>query len=275
MQKEVYFSVSEFGSICNVARKTLIYYDNIGLFRPALVKSNGYRYYTLQQIETLNIICMLSELGMPLEEIKQHLHRRSPLAARQMLARQEKLIESEIERLYGIQEMLRMRLQLTKEGVSASKGFRVIVQAEIPLYLSEPFRCDVRELPNEMQSQFYETCKQHLIPLTYPTCYLIKKDDLKSGNYHMVSHLCCHLEGRKKANGFMPAGRYLVGYGNYHYGDAFPLYQKMRKYAEKNHLKVGGNAYEEYLLDELSVSDSDLFKVKVSVQLEEKGDISV
>ena len=44
------FQITEFAQIARTSRKTLQYYDELDLFRPALVGENGYRYYALSQL---------------------------------------------------------------------------------------------------------------------------------------------------------------------------------------------------------------------------------
>ena len=63
------YSISEMANIFNVTRQTLIYYDKIGLFRPAAVNEKGYRFYSPTQIPLMRLICMLRDLGLELEEI--------------------------------------------------------------------------------------------------------------------------------------------------------------------------------------------------------------
>ena len=41
---EKYFTTNEFAKLYNINKKTLIYYDEIGLFKPAIIKENGYNY---------------------------------------------------------------------------------------------------------------------------------------------------------------------------------------------------------------------------------------
>ena len=48
-----YFSTGEFAKLCKVHKKTLFHYDEIGLFKPEKVMDNGYRYYSIYQLELL------------------------------------------------------------------------------------------------------------------------------------------------------------------------------------------------------------------------------
>ena len=56
-------------SLFNVSRQTLIYYDKIGLFKPAVVNEKGYRFYSPTQIPLMRLICMLRDLGLELDEV--------------------------------------------------------------------------------------------------------------------------------------------------------------------------------------------------------------
>lgn len=267
MRKEHYLSISEFAKISDVSRKKLIYYDKIGLFKPALVKPNGYRCYAHWQIEVITVISVLSELGIPLEEIKQYLHKYGPEQALAIFQEQNQVIERKIEKLRSIQEMLRMRICTIQEGLLAGSDFRIAEQEEVPLYLSEPFHYDANEMPDELWVRLYMSCERQRISFCYPACYIVAYEDLLAGDYQMVSRLCFRMANTQKSNGVMPAGRYLTGYGNYHYGETYPLYEQMCRYAEEHGLKIGGNAYEEYILDELAASCCEDYKVKLSIRL--------
>lgn len=47
--KSLYFTAGQFARLHQLNKRTLHYYDDIGLFSPAYKGENGYRYYTYQQ----------------------------------------------------------------------------------------------------------------------------------------------------------------------------------------------------------------------------------
>lgn len=64
-------SIGEFSKICRVSTKTLRYYAEIGLINPEEINpENGYRYYSIKQLETMLIINRLKAYEISLEEIK-------------------------------------------------------------------------------------------------------------------------------------------------------------------------------------------------------------
>ena len=65
-------SIGEFSKICKVSTKTLRYYAEIGLILPSEINpETGYRYYAIEQLETMLLIIRLKSYNFSLEEIKQ------------------------------------------------------------------------------------------------------------------------------------------------------------------------------------------------------------
>ena len=65
------YTVNQLAQISGVSKRTLRYYDEIGLLRPERVNPNGYRIYGQMQVDLLQQILFYRELGLPLEEIRE------------------------------------------------------------------------------------------------------------------------------------------------------------------------------------------------------------
>jgi DNA-binding transcriptional MerR regulator len=64
------FRIGEFSRIARVSARLLRFYDEIGLLKPGVVDSEtGYRFYTSAQLQRLNRILVLKDLGLSLEQI--------------------------------------------------------------------------------------------------------------------------------------------------------------------------------------------------------------
>lgn len=63
-------TTKEFAAACNVEKRTLFYYDEIGLLKPARVRENGYREYDIEQFTRMETIKLLQSSGLSLMEIK-------------------------------------------------------------------------------------------------------------------------------------------------------------------------------------------------------------
>jgi DNA-binding transcriptional MerR regulator len=64
------WSIQQVARLSGVTARTLRYYDEIGLLRPARVGANGYRYYDREQLLRLQQILLLRELGLDLTTIR-------------------------------------------------------------------------------------------------------------------------------------------------------------------------------------------------------------
>jgi DNA-binding transcriptional MerR regulator/effector-binding domain-containing protein len=63
--------IGDFSKLARVSVRTLHYYDQIGLLRPAAVDGGSdYRYYDLSQLPTLHRILALKDLGLSLDQIR-------------------------------------------------------------------------------------------------------------------------------------------------------------------------------------------------------------
>ncbi len=65
------YTINKLAKLAGVSTRTLRYYDEIGLLRPARMSSNGYRVYGQKEVDRLQQILFYRELGVPLEEIKK------------------------------------------------------------------------------------------------------------------------------------------------------------------------------------------------------------
>lgn len=69
------YTVKELAQMSGVSIRTLHWYDEIGLLKPAYYGSNGYRYYEEKQLLILQQILFFRELGFELEQIRRVLGR--------------------------------------------------------------------------------------------------------------------------------------------------------------------------------------------------------
>ena len=98
--------IKEFAKLTGVSVRTLHYYDEIGLLKPALVDAqNGYRFYDENSLLRMQEILFYRELDFPLKSILEILS--SPDYDKQKaLAEQRKLLELKKERLERIIDAL-------------------------------------------------------------------------------------------------------------------------------------------------------------------------
>ena len=64
------YSINKLSNMSGVSTRTLRYYDEINLLKPARLASSGYRIYGEAQVDTLQQILFYKELDFSLEDIK-------------------------------------------------------------------------------------------------------------------------------------------------------------------------------------------------------------
>lgn len=65
------YTVKKLAKLSGVSSRTLRFYDEIGLLKPAYYGDNQYRYYEEEQLLMLQQILFFRELGVPLNDIQQ------------------------------------------------------------------------------------------------------------------------------------------------------------------------------------------------------------
>ena len=114
-------TIGEFSNICKVSTKTLRYYAKIGLLLPDKINpENGYRYYSIDQLETMLFIERLKSYNFSLEEIKVILNlgklQNEKLYA--ALARKKKEVKEQIDKSNIILERLNEDMLCLQQGRS-------------------------------------------------------------------------------------------------------------------------------------------------------------
>jgi len=100
--------IGEFSQLMQVTVKTLRHYETLGLLLPDEVDDwTGYRYYRIEQMQRLNDIRRLKDLGFSLDEIKELYEDDSHKPSLELLDAKIKDCEAELKRLMLRHEQLR------------------------------------------------------------------------------------------------------------------------------------------------------------------------
>lgn len=124
------FRIGEFAQIAQVSTRQLRHYDQLGLLRPDHTDhKSGYRYYSIRQLQRLNRILALKDLGLSLEQIRPLVEDRiSPTELRGMLtmkrAQVEQSLAAEEARLRHIESRI---AEIDREG--RIEGYDVVVKS--------------------------------------------------------------------------------------------------------------------------------------------------
>lgn len=125
MSKKTKLKIGEFSKMMQVTVKTLRYYEQKGLLLPYEVDEwTGYRYYSIYQMQRLNIIRGLQQQGFTLEEIKELLEDAEQMPSIDQLT--QKIEETE----HQLQLLIKRRSQLLK-WLDSHKQIKTMEQISI------------------------------------------------------------------------------------------------------------------------------------------------
>jgi len=122
------FRIGEFSKMTKTTIKTLRYYDDIGLLKPAFVDSeNGYRFYTTKQLISLHRILTMRQVGLSTAEILEILSGRQKIDA--ILEKRRNEIKAELE--FSKDQLSRIEFILSGKEEESFMNYGVIIK-ELP-----------------------------------------------------------------------------------------------------------------------------------------------
>lgn len=87
------YTVQKLGKLAGISTRTLRYYDEIGILKPARINSSGYRIYGQAEVDRLQQILFYRELGVSLNSIRDIVTAPSFDGANALREHREKLLE--------------------------------------------------------------------------------------------------------------------------------------------------------------------------------------
>ncbi len=91
-------NIHELANLYSISVRTLQYYDEIGLLTPNRL-DNGHRVYNGNEIDKLETILLLKELGMSLDEVKDYMHTNDIKYKKKLLKNHKRAYEEEMSEI--------------------------------------------------------------------------------------------------------------------------------------------------------------------------------
>ncbi len=114
-------TIGEFAQLTHLSVRTLRRYHESGLLEPATVDPwSGYRYYTVEQIPSAQVIHRLRELDVPLAEVGEILATEDPKARADLVTSHLRRLETELDRTRAAVTSLRQLLRPDGEELRVS-----------------------------------------------------------------------------------------------------------------------------------------------------------
>lgn len=113
------YTVQQLGSLAGISSRTLRYYDEFGILKPARINASGYRIYGQAEVDRLQQILFYRELGLSLEQIKDIVNSPSFDGAHALREHREKLLQKR-EQLDRLIANVEKTLAQTEGGITMS-----------------------------------------------------------------------------------------------------------------------------------------------------------
>lgn len=268
MKKEIKrLTTAQFAKLHEVNKRTLHYYDEIGLFRPLARSEKGYRCYDISQSIDFEYIRMLKELNMSIQEIEAYRKNPTPAGFLQIVNAKEKEVDQQIEKLRNMKTVM----QNKKEKIIFCEALQEqeirIEECEEETLFVYPY--DFAE--DDISKIFYclkEVWGLEQIRMGMGSFISLENVyQMRFDQYEGIFTIALDSKSVPDSH-IKPKGKYLCGYQKGTWDKLPALYQKMLDYAQKNNLQLKGYAYEVGLNDFVISEEAD-YITKIMIQTEE------
>lgn len=269
-EKKYLYTSGEFAKLMGVNKRTLHYYNDIGLFCPETIGENGYYYYTCFQFARLELILTLRKVGLSIEEIRQYVSRPSDESFTQMMEKQKSLIDASMRQLLSAQAFLEQKAERLELGLSAKDGnIELCRLPERKIILSPAISGKYDEADFSVAAAFSLRLKKqfHLYD-SFGSC--IAADSIRAGRFDSYTAFFAYCPPDAETyDEVLPAGTYLRAFCVGGWESLPAAYRKILTYADGHRLKLTGRAYEEGL-NEMALKNRNDYVTMITIRCSEQ-----
>jgi DNA-binding transcriptional MerR regulator len=276
MEEKEFYSVGEVSKICNISKKTLRFYDKIGIISPDRVsQENNYRFYNRKTLLSVPIIKYYKQMGFRLEEMRAFLDG----STYEMLA---KTFRQKIDDLKD------MESEIFKMYTSVKDWYDLIIEAEMVI------ENDVRDVSVKyidsmnlcyLDQDFEYNYMESIINIDWTNYVESMGNEVTGPVLIYFPSFRDHMEGKAKRVRLLQKtildspSDHITGYGGfmavscYHIGTHETInetYQKICDWVEKHGYLCEEGSYERYVTDYWTTRKEDQFVTEVIIRIKRK-----
>lgn len=266
------FTAGEIAKYQDISKQTLLYYDKIGLFKPAYInKENGYRYYSSKQLEYLDAILIMKKIGFSLDEIKNHMKNYTMEKSLTFFKEQLSVIDEKISELTLLRNRVEKRCRQV-EKVCDKK----YINPEISLWDGGYILCTDVKKPYTMTNisiatkLCYAQAFKEDIPVYLQCGVIVPYEKIMSKKYTEARTAFLTSENDISVKNIRKLEKGLV-VSAYHFGDYYSIgntYEKILDYCENNDIKIISDSYEFCINDYMTSGDENEFITRILFYVE-------
>ena len=246
-KKDKTLTIGQFAAMHGINKKTLMWYDEIGLFKPASINpENGYRCYNYYQSPVLETILLLRELNVSINEIQDFMKNRSAHSLKCLLEEKITDLDLQIAHLQAVRTTLCTHHQNMAALLTMDLSEITIVEKEEHYLVTVDINRDI-SFEQEVELITAETEKYQLGRL-HKASYgsMIPVSSLQNGNFDDYTKLFIEIPFLDYQAGLhiMPGGKYLRAFHKGEWERIPERYQAILGYARAHSLTLHGFSYE-------------------------------
>ncbi len=270
--KNYLYTTGQFAKLTGINKRTLHYYDEIGLFSPAFKEENGYRYYTCFQTVQLEMIIAFRKIGLSIEEIIRYQKNPSDDSFSDLISEKKAVIDQSIQELLNTKSFLEKKSEKLSLSLTAEHGkIEAVTLPEQKILLSAPITGAYDDDDFAVAADFSLRLKS-AFGLYDNFGSRILSENILQGDHS--NYDCFFAYGRQDMEIYdtlMPAGTYLRTFCIGEWERLEDVYRTLCAYAERNCLELYGYAYEEGL-NEMALKGQDDYITMITVGCKKKAD---
>lgn len=246
-KKDKLLTIGQFAAMHGINKKTLMWYDEIGLFKPAVINpENGYRCYNYYQSPVLETILLLRDLDVSIHEIQDFMKDRSAGNLKQLLEEKMADLDKQIAHLQAVRTTLSAHRQNMDTLLTMDLSEISVVEREerclvtVGIDRGTSFEREVELITAETEK--YQLGRLH--KASYGS--MISVSSLLNGRHDDYSRLFIEIPFLSYRAGLhmAPGGKYLRAFCKGEWDRLPKRYQEIFDYAREHGLTPYGYSYE-------------------------------
>lgn len=272
-KKSKLLTIGQFAALHGINKKTLMWYDEIGLFQPVFISpENGYRYYNYHQSSILETILLLRELDVPIDEIQAFMKNRSIASMEQLLSEKIEELDRDLAHLKAVRKTLANHRQNMQTLLTMDLSQINIIQRKerslVTVDVTQDTSFDKLVELITTETKKYQVRRLH--DASYGT--MISVESLYRGDFDDYSKMFIEIPFPIKKAGLhtQPGGEYIQAFYRESTENAVLCYQKIFDYAAEHGLALSGFSYE-IILNDTVIDRMEDALVQVEILIKEES----
>lgn len=246
-EKSKLLTIGQFAALHGINKKTLMWYDEIGLFKPAAVNPvNGYRCYNYYQSPILETILLLRELDVSIGEIQDFMKNRSAQHMKKLLDEKIGELDLQIMHLQAVKQTLCNHQQNMTALLTMDLSEIAVVEKEERCLVTVDIDKDIT-FEQEVELITAETARYQLGRL-HDASYgsMIPVASIENGKFDDYTKLFIEIPSLSQKSGLhiQPKGLYVRAFHNGGWDTIPRRYEEILSYARQKQLTLSGFSYE-------------------------------